>query len=84
MVEEGAKEAAPLSAAKGISRQPQSACLRSFSNAVLKKIFVGYRNQFTIELFALLTRSQGILGRQVAASLPGVRTIGGFASATIV
>jgi hypothetical protein len=53
-------------------------------NAVLKKIFVGYRNQFTIELFALLTRSQGILGRQVAASLPGVRTIGGFASATIV
>jgi len=49
-----------------------------------KKIFVGYLNQFTIELSAPLTRFREILDRQVAESLPAVKTIGGYASVTIV
>jgi hypothetical protein len=49
-----------------------------------KKIFVGCRDQFTIESLAPLTRFREIPDRQVAESLPGSKTIGEYASATIV
>jgi len=58
--------------------------LKFFLNAAPKKISVGYRSQFTIELFAPLTRFREIHGRQDAGSLAAAKTIGGFASVTIV
>ena len=71
MAKESAKETAALSAAKGISRRPQSACLKFFLNAARKRIFVDCQRQFTIELFAPLTGFREIPGRRDAESLAG-------------
>jgi hypothetical protein len=49
-----------------------------------EKICVGSPNQFTIELFRRLTRFRGIPDRQDAGNLAGAKTIGGYASVTIV
>jgi len=58
--------------------------LRFFSNGVPKEIFAGYPSQFMIESFARLTRFRGIRDRQDAENLAEAKTIGGYASVTIV
>lgn len=71
VVEEGAEEAAPLSATEGLSRRSQSACLRFFLNAVLKEICAGYPNLFTSEFV------RAINGLSKNPRPPGCRKLSG-------